>query len=87
MIPSVARALLGPWGWAALAAATVASVAAVLGAGEIAVRRSRRRNDMQWAAEVAERVRIAEVLARMERDLAGTDLEVLAALMNEKGQT
>ena len=63
------------------------AILTALGLYGAALKVRRRRNDMQWAAEVAERVRIAGVLARMERDLAGTDFEVLTAVLNERGQT
>ena len=63
------------------------AILTALGLYAAALKARRRRNDMQWAAEAAERVRIAECLAWMERDLAGTDLEVLAAMfLDERGR-
>ena len=40
-----------------------------------------RRRDRAWAAGVAERVRAAVYLAYLERELAGTSLEVLAEML------
>ena len=45
----------------------------------------RRRRDRQWAAGMAERVRIAGILGRMEEDDLA-DLEPLAMLLDEGGQ-
>ena len=40
-----------------------------------------RRRDRAWAAQAAERVKAAEYLAHLEKELAGTGLHELAALL------
>ncbi len=70
---TVARILLGPWRFVAFGAAFSLLIVAFWAPVALAGKIRDRREDREWAAEVAERVRAAEDFREWEREIYGRE--------------